>query len=173
LKSAGAEAGYFEGFGPSVGYALQDRVKVGWNGPFVTDLAASGVDLTTLVSPADLKNVKLLAFRSLGPLNSGIKALINGMKPFGKVGSTPLNVAALAWDSQLVIANAAKQAKAIDSTSISNALDHLKVTSDPMYTNYPSIGFTSKDHENVLGTSSDYLLIKPGPVKGGRVTSGS
>jgi ABC-type branched-subunit amino acid transport system substrate-binding protein len=173
LKSSGADAGYFEGFGPSVGYALKARTAVGWNVPFVTDLAASGVDLTTLVGPSDLKGVKLAAFGSEGPLTTGIKTLIAQMKSFGTPGSTPINVAALAWDSQFVVANAAKQAGAIDATSLSNALDQLKVTSDPMYTNYAKIAYTPNEHENVLGSPSDYLLINPGPVKGGRVISGS
>jgi branched-chain amino acid transport system substrate-binding protein len=173
LKSSGADAGYFEGFGPAVGYALQARTKVGWNGPFVTDLAASGVDLTTLVGPADLKGVKLMAFRSEGPMTTGIKTLLAQMKPFGSPGSTPINVAALAWDSQFVIANAAKQAGAIDATSLSNALEHLKMASDPMYTNYAKIAYTPNEHENLLGSPSDYLLINPGPVKDGRVTSSS
>jgi ABC-type branched-subunit amino acid transport system substrate-binding protein len=175
LQSAGVDAVYFEGLTQNMGYAIKARTKLSFDVPWMADLAASSLDITTIGTPADLKGVSEIQFRP-----SVVNANVPGLAVMEKYAAThtsiavldkvPAHIAGLAWDAVLVVANAAAQAKSIDPTAIAKALESLGAgASDPDYINYAKISYTDSDHTPVTASAADYPIVPIGPISGGQV----
>jgi branched-chain amino acid transport system substrate-binding protein len=173
LQSAGAQAVYFEGIGPAAGYALAGRNQLHWTAPFVTDPAASTIDLTTLVSKAQLSGVSEQVNLTNDGSQSlpGVAELKSNLKAIGDTSNNLLSIPGFEWDFQIILSQAAKQAKSTSAAALSKALENLSSSaqSDPLYVTAHKIGFTASTHDNAKATINDFPVIGAGPVVGGQV----
>jgi branched-chain amino acid transport system substrate-binding protein len=173
LKSAGVDAVFMEALGAPAGYALEARAKLGWNVPMSFDIAASSLDLTKLVPPADIANAYEDIFYEQDPSDPspGIPAMFKWTKPYGTVGPAALDTMSVGWDALVALNDAVKE----DGNNLSvNALDAamLRITpTDPLRTFSRRLGFSTSDHENVLGATDDFEIVPAGPVVNGQVHS--
>lgn len=178
LKSSGVDGIYFEGLGPTVGFSLDARDKLAWDVPWVGDLSASSLDLTTLVSsPAELKNTKLVVFRP----NPAAQAQLPGVVAYKQAGEAHADIAATdkvpisspiaVWDALLLVAGAAKQANSIEAEKIAGALETLndEAATNPNFTLYKEYRYSPEHHTVQSATPEDYPVIDPGPVSGGHI----
>jgi ABC-type branched-subunit amino acid transport system substrate-binding protein len=176
LKNAGVQGIFFEGLGVASGYALKARNQLGWSAPIVGDLAASSLDLTTLVDTALLKNVKIVVFR---PNNGsaklpGVAMIKKWSKPYAStavIDKVPISTPGAAWDALLLVQHAARQAGSTKPASIARALQKLgkKARSDKLYVLYGTYGYSANTHDVLTAGAADYPVINPGPVQGGQV----
>jgi len=178
LKSSGVDGIFFEGLGPPVGFSLDARAKLDWDVPWVGDLSASSLDLTTLVSsPSALKDTKLVVFRP----NPASQAELPGVVAYKKAGEAhadiaktdkvPISSPIAVWDALLLVAGAAKQANSTEAEAVAGALENLndETATNPLLTLYGEYRY-SPDHHVVVGaTAEDYPVIDPGPVSGGHI----
>ncbi|MHB1444967.1 MAG: ABC transporter substrate-binding protein [Acidimicrobiales bacterium] len=173
LKSSGAQAIYFEGIGPAGGYALTARSQLGWTAPFLTDPAASTIDLTTLVSTAQLAGVsEEVNLTNDGALSlPGVAAMQTYLRAAGDSSNNLLSIPGFEWDFQIALADAAHQAGSTSAAALSHALENLSPSaqSDPLYVTAHKIGFTSNTHDNILASTDDFPIIAAGPVVNGQV----
>jgi ABC-type branched-subunit amino acid transport system substrate-binding protein len=171
LKASGATAVFFEGIGAPAGYALSGRAQLGWKVPLTFDVAGAAIDLTKLVPAADTKDAYEDIYREQSPADKsvGITNLLKYSKPYGNVTAVPLDVASTGWDAVVALNDAVKE----DGGSLAvNDLDAamLKLPpTDPERTFTTKLGYTTADHENVLASPKDYLVVPVGPVTGGQV----
>jgi ABC-type branched-subunit amino acid transport system substrate-binding protein len=176
LKSAGCDVVFFEGLTQPFGYAIQAaQTNLGWNVPWIVDLSASSLDLTSVAKPAQLKDVWEINFRpNVAGVNLPGLALFKkyaaSLTSMGTLNAVPADIVSLAWDGVLMVANAAEQAKSIEATAIAKALDNFGAgASDPDYLDYAQISFSTSDHTPVSATPNDYPIVKAGPISGGQV----
>ncbi|MGH9918923.1 MAG: ABC transporter substrate-binding protein, partial [Nitrososphaerales archaeon] len=173
LQSAGVQAVYFEGIGPAAGYALAARNQLGWTAPFVTDPAASTIDLTTLVSKKQLSGVSEQVNLTNDGSQSlpGVAELKSNLKAIGDTSNNLLSIPGFEWDFQIVLARAAQQAKSTSAATLSKALENLSASaqSDPLYVTAHKVGFTASTHDNAMASTSDFPVIGAGPVVAGQV----
>jgi branched-chain amino acid transport system substrate-binding protein len=178
LKSSGVDGIYFEGLGPTVGFSLDAREKLAWDVPWVGDLSASSLDLTTLVSsPSELKNTKLVVFRP----NPASQAQLPGVVAYKKAGDAhadiaktdkvPISSPIAVWDALLLVAGAAKQANSIEAKAIAGALEQLndEAATNPLFTLYKEYRYSPEHHVVVSAKAEDYPVIDPGPVSAGHI----
>jgi branched-chain amino acid transport system substrate-binding protein len=175
LQDSGAEVVFFEGLTQNFGYAIKARTKLGWTAPWIVDLAASSLDLTTVATPEDLVDVSEINFR---PSVAG--ADVPGLDVMRKyaadhtdiapLDAVPVHIAGLAWDGVLMVANAAEQAGSTKAEDIAKALEDFgDGATDPNYLNYADISYTAEDHTPVNASPDDYPITPVGPIKGGQV----
>ena len=178
LASAGAQAIYFEGLSPAPGYAGNARSELGLVDkiPLVFGAIASAVDLTKLMSPAELKNAYETAYAVNLPSEAfpGRELMIQYSKPFGGVTSQPLNLAAFAWTALILARDAAEQAGSIEADPMIEALKNLdkKAQTDPLYTTAFHLLFTEGNHQNAApGDEKYYPIVTISPVANGMLTN--
>jgi hypothetical protein len=84
----------------------------------------------------------------------------------------PLDDSSLGWDYMVNFNDAAKQAGgALTVSALDNAMLHLPPV-DPLRLFDPHrLGYTTSDHENVLGGPQDFEVVPVGPVVNGQVHS--
>jgi branched-chain amino acid transport system substrate-binding protein len=171
LKSDGADALFVEVLGPADGYALLGRAKLGWAVPVLGDEAFAAIDATKLVPAADLKQVSILADRA-APASANypaVKLFKSYMDPTGGVGGDGISSEAAAWDSTMTVYTAAKQANAITTPALAQAMDNLQTTVEPYYVTVHAEQFNSNTHEDAAATPADYTVIPAGPFVDGQV----
>jgi branched-chain amino acid transport system substrate-binding protein len=171
LKAAGVQAVFAEALGPAAGYVLVARAKLQWNVPVVFDTAGSSLDLTKLVPAADTHNAYYEIFKAENAKLDlpGVSAMIKYSKPYGNVGAVPIDVGSSGWDVMVAL-NAAVVAAggATDVKSLDAAMLHIPPTT-PLRTFSTKLGFSSTDHENVLGSPNDFQVVPVAPIVAGRV----
>src|SRR6202167_1457353 len=180
LQHAGSNVVFFEGLTQPFGYGIQAaRTSLGWNVPWIVDLSASSLDLTTVATAAQLKNVYEIDFRpNVAGVNLPGLTLLRqyaaSLTSIGTLSAVPVDIAALGWDGVLMMANAAEQAKSIGATAIAQALDNFgSGANDPDYLDYAKISFAANDHTPVSATPNDYPIVKAGPIKNAQVQPSS
>ena len=179
LQDSGAEVVFFEGLTQNFGYAIKARTKLGWTAPWIVDLAASSLDLTTVGTPEDLTEVYEINFR---PSVAGadvpgvdlLKKYAADHADIATIDAVPIHIAGLAWDGILMVANAAEQADSTEAADIAKALEDFgEGASDPNYLNYAEISYTSDEHVPVTASPDDYPITPVGPIKDGQVQPAS
>jgi len=171
LEAAGVEAVFAEALGPAAGYTLKARSKLDWRVPVVFDIAASGGDITELVSPDDLEEAYETTYTSNDPMKKlpGREALLENVAP-GTIDKVPLQIAGYGWDEVIVLANAIEGAGgATDAKSLEAALQDpsAKGKADPLYVIAREFCWTAESHENVCATKEDFTIIPVAPIEGG------
>jgi branched-chain amino acid transport system substrate-binding protein len=173
LKGSGAQALYVLALGPAAGYALKARSQLAWNVPVVFDPAASSLDITTLAPPSETKNSYVDIYQVANPSAKmpGRALMLKWSTPHGLQSAVPLDVPGLGWDEMLLLANAVKQAHSLNYQTLTNTILNLAPAgrADPLYVTARQIGYTTSNHENVLGRPSDYVIAPVGPISEGQV----
>jgi branched-chain amino acid transport system substrate-binding protein len=175
LQSKGVQAVVYSGLTQNMGYAIKARTKLGFNVPWMADLAASSLDLTTIGTPAQLKDVFEINFRpSVSTANVPGLAVMEkyaaNHSDIATIGAVPVHIAGLAWDGVLMTARAAEQAKSTNAADIAHALENFGAgATDPNYINYANISYTSDKHQPVKASPDDYPITPIGPIKNGQV----
>src|SRR5262249_36625091 len=155
---------FFEGLTQNFGYAIKARTKLGWTAPWIVDLAASSLDLTTVATPEDLVDVSEINFR---PSVAG--ADVPGLEAMRKyapnhtdippLDAVQVHIAGLAWDGVLMVALAAEQAGSTSAEDIAKALEDFgDGATNENYLNYADISYTEEDHTPVNASPDDYPI---------------
>jgi ABC-type branched-subunit amino acid transport system substrate-binding protein len=169
LRSAGVQAIFAEGIGPSAGYELTARAALGWNAPIVFDPVAATVDITKLAPAADIKNAYEPAAYCMNPANN-IPAfkLLSQYAPAGSINETSVcNVSAAGWDAIVLLNEALKQAGgATSGTELAQATESLSAAAqaDPLYITNPKHGYTASNHVNVAQTVDTFSIVPVSPI---------
>jgi branched-chain amino acid transport system substrate-binding protein len=168
LQSDNVQALMVSAPGPSGGYVLAGRAKLGWKVPVIGDLTLVSDPLAQDLPAADLAGVVGTdtpngLYRTTSKLPTGDRELLKGLNSEGATINQGLNLYSQPWDGLMVINHAAKQAGSISESALVKALNHLKTATDPNYATFPEIKYTPTDHENVGGDpSGNYPLISVG-----------
>lgn len=175
LQDSGADVVFFEGLTQNMGYAIKARAKLGWDAPWIADLAASSLDITTIGTPEELKEVYAINFR---PSVAGadvpgldlMKKYAADHTDIAALDKVPAHIAGLGWDGVLMVANAAEQAGSTSAEDIASALEDFgDGASDENYINYATISYTDEEHIPQTATGDDYPIGPIGPISGGQV----
>jgi len=175
LKSDGANVVFAEALGASAGYVLKARASLNWNVPVLFDIAGSALDLTTLAPAADVTN----SYQTLCPCavssidTPGIDAF-NQLEP-GTLGPFPANLVGDGWDPIVLLANAVEQAKSTNYQALIAAIQNLDSAgqNDSLYIETRHHRYSATDHENLGQSTSDFVIMPAGPIKGGQVQEGT
>ena len=173
LQSKGVDALAVSAPGPSGGYVLAGRSKLGWKVPVIGDLTLTSDPLAQTLPAADLSGVVGTdtpngLYKPTNELTAGNQELLKGLKAEHATINQGLNLYSQAWDGLMVVDHAAKQGGSINESALVAALNHPKSASDPNYATFPDITYTVKNHENLGGTpSKNYPLIGVGAFVNG------
>jgi branched-chain amino acid transport system substrate-binding protein len=126
-----------EGYGGVVGYALQDINKVGWSVPILGDTAVAASSEVIGVPPsqggllgtADVANLKVLVFQSTVYSKSespNLTTMIANINRYSNNNDPSSLIFGYQYDSVMLLAAAATQAKSLKPLAITKALTHLK-----------------------------------------------
>ena len=179
LKAAGADAIVSEVYGPSAGYTLTARAKLGWNAPVLFDAAASSFDVSKLVpDPSMLKG----AYQNIAaPTNGCLKlASVTAMRKAAKAAHVtigkngPLFVASYGWDSMLLYQRAVTLAKSTNPIKVANVLTHLKGAqrTNPLYALTQKYFYTTDTHEQQGIGPKSFTPTLAGPIVDGQLHPG-
>jgi ABC-type branched-subunit amino acid transport system substrate-binding protein len=174
LKAAGAQAIFVQALGSPAGFALKARASLGWHAPMIFDIAASSLDLTKLVPPAEVRDhVYEDIFRVENPSDPSpaIPLLLKLGGRYGPITSEPIDDSALAWDYIVNLNDVIKAANGkTDIRSLDAAALKMPAT-DPLRMFTRKLAWSSADHENVDAEASDYEIVPAGPIIKGQVHS--
>jgi branched-chain amino acid transport system substrate-binding protein len=166
LKSDGVQAVYVEALGPAAGYALTARATLGWTAPIGFDIAASSLDLTKLAPTSDDKNAFEVTYWSTpaSVKNTAITEDTTLGQAYGDVDGTPLYVSGLGWDYLVNLADALKaDGNNLSVSALDQGMLHMGSV-DPLRLFTRSLGYSTSDHEDVLGSPNDYTVVPMGPI---------
>jgi branched-chain amino acid transport system substrate-binding protein len=138
LKAQNPQVLLASGFGAPAGYILKARAQIGWNVPVVGDSSFSANPLTTMATAAELNQVDVLASQSAiytppSQWSPALTTLYNAVKPASGTFEVPFDLYECGWDTIMVAAAAANQAKSFDPAALTSALENLKAQSSPLY----------------------------------------
>lgn len=155
LKADNPDVLVASGFGPVAGYILQARTKLGWNVPVVGDASFSANPLPSMVPKADLTNVfiateKSFLYKPLSQEPQAYQTFVQLVKAQGGNFSQQSVIYSIGYDVAILAQMAAAQAKSIDTTAMTHALENLQQPSTPAYVTYPVEKFSSTQHSPIL-----------------------
>jgi branched-chain amino acid transport system substrate-binding protein len=163
-----------EAYGPTEGYILAGREKLGWTGtPFVGANTFSVVDLTKLVSENAFKNVVVQAAAIVkdtppAQMTQNVRAFFDALQKQGPI-SYPLSSYGYEYDPIILVAAAMKKTGSTDPVKVADALENLGSVSgtvmQPLY-------FTPQNHYPAP-VASAYTFLVPGPIVNGMINSAS
>jgi branched-chain amino acid transport system substrate-binding protein len=149
LQSGHPQVLYVQGFGAPPGIILQDLYTLGWKVPTIGDLTVAA----TPVIPADaakpqekgllLQNLKISVYS--GGQSTAVRNYISAMKKFGPI-TTQLSTTSYQYDSLMLVAQAARQAKSIATPALASALEHLRQPASPPWVTLNQYVFSPTDH---------------------------
>jgi branched-chain amino acid transport system substrate-binding protein len=173
LQAAKPQALYFEGVGTPVGVFLQDRSKLGWNIPTVCDLDASVTPImsTAVVGTPEVRNVKMqvLGLQVYTPpahRPAALTAFFGSLSHQGPV-TVPVTVYSFGYDTLILAALAARQAKSASAAAMANALIHLKAPAAPYWVTLKGYRYTAASHQPATSLSS-WTEIAPAHLTDGQ-----
>jgi hypothetical protein len=76
------------------------------------------------------------------------------------------------WDDLQLLDHAAQQAGTTKEKGLVEALNHLKVTTDPQYIYETHYQYSPSEHENIGASLHDLETVQVGPIIGGQVHPG-
>jgi len=140
---------YVQGFAAPPGIILQDLYALGWKIPTIGDTAAAATPVIAqdASKPFEkgllLQNLKLSVYSGSEP--TAVKNYIAAISKFGPIDSL-LSTTSFQYDSLMVVAVAAEQAKSLATPAIANALEHLKQPASPPWVTLSGYSYSPTDH---------------------------
>ena len=175
LKSNGAQAIWAALVGASSTYVFAARSQLGWNVPIVGEGSFSGTDLTKTV-PAGQRQDAYITLYPDTPTNTNVPGVAVMRQTLGaatlqKYG-VPIDVEGDGWDTIIVLKDGAEHANSIDPQKIAHALETMGPFSDPLFTEYKTVQYSTTDHQDLAPTPSDFAVVPIGPIVSGQVPVG-
>jgi branched-chain amino acid transport system substrate-binding protein len=138
LRATNPQVLLASGFGAAAGYILKARSQIGWNIPVVGDAAFSSNPLTSIASASALKGVDVLSstpqvYKPLSTQSAAFKMLYKAVAPKNGAFAVTFLLYEFGWDEIMVAQAAAKQAGSFGTAPMTQAMEHLKDTNNPMY----------------------------------------
>jgi branched-chain amino acid transport system substrate-binding protein len=170
LQSGHPQVLYVQGFGAPPGIILQDLYTLGWKVPTIGDLtvAATPVIPANAAKPQEkgllLQNLKISVYS--GQQSTAVKNYIDAMKKFGPI-TTQLSTTSYQYDSLMLVAQAARQAKSIATPALANALEHLRQPASPPWVTLNKYIFSPTDHAPAAPTSN-WVITPVSPLTDGQ-----
>jgi len=163
--------------GASAGYALSAINKLGLNVPKIGDAGIASTPVTTLVPPQDYANMETVYFRvevyvPPAKQSPALKDFLAALKAEHAQESAPFVFYASMWDDLQLLDHAAQQAGTTKEKGLVEALNHLKVTTDPQYIYETHYQYSPSEHENIGASLHDLETVQVGPIIGGQVHPG-
>jgi branched-chain amino acid transport system substrate-binding protein len=161
--------------GPTVGYVLDSRNKLGFDVPFLGDVTVSGTDTESLVGPEGIKGLSLVlqtidAYKDPSTYTDAEKDFYAALEQTGVTVEVPIHVYAACYDELITVNIAAEQAGSLDPDALKEALENLTIPSpSPLVTSPDGFGWTADSHfpGNPEGF---YTIVKAGPIENGLLT---
>lgn len=183
LKGKGPDAVFYSTFGASAGNVLTSRSKLGWDVPFIGDVAIVASNVAGLVGPADLKDVSLLAWKESVKLPDSARPYPERWnethaavkQKLGEIKTT--FVFAASNHTAITVAHAAATlAKSKEPTKMAEALENYDALAkearfEPLFMNFKSPGY-SDDNHSVKTVEGDFVLVPAGPLVEGLISTG-
>jgi branched-chain amino acid transport system substrate-binding protein len=172
LKATNPDFLLVQGFGASVGYVLDSRVKLGWNIPTLCESTCGVTPLvtSTLVGTPAEQNFKiqvpLIDVYSPNP-TPGVTNYLNALKALGPI--TGINTQySFEYDALMVVAQAAKQANSLATPALVKAMEDLQQPSNPLWVTLAQYHWSSTSHA-AQGSGKDYPMVVPTKLVDGQV----
>jgi len=160
---------YTQGFGSPVGVVLQDLYTLGWKVPTIGDLTTATTPLVATDAAQPQEKGLLLQMLKLGVYSASEptaeKNYLTAMKKFGPI-TTPLLTSSYQYDSIMLVAQAAKQAKSVATPALAKALEHLKQPANPLWVTLKTYVFSPKDHAPTTSPSNWVVIPASGLTNG-------
>jgi branched-chain amino acid transport system substrate-binding protein len=172
LKATNPDFLLMQGFGASVGYVLDSKVKLGWKIPTLCESTCGVTPLvtSTLVgtpSEADFL-VQLPLIDSYSPTRpQAVTDYLNALKVIAPI--TGINTQySFQYDALMVVAQAATQAKSEATPALKDALENLQQPANPMWVTLAQYHWSTTSHA-AQGSGKDYPMVKPTHLVDGQV----
>lgn len=169
LQASHPQALFMQSFGAPAGIILQDRAKLKWTIPTIGDLTTSTTPLVATIGPAYTKNV-MLQINSVEKYQANqpasVTRYINALKAITPV-TTVLTTTSYQYDAVMVVAQAAKQAKSINSSAIVRAMEHLKQPANPPWVTLKTYVYTHSAHAPAA-SPSNWIYTAPTSLVNGQ-----
>lgn len=160
---------YTQGFGSPVGVILQDLYTLGWKVPTIGDLTTATTPLVATDAAKPQEKGLLLQMLKLGVYSSSEpkaeKNYLKAMASFGPI-TTPLLTSSYQYDSIMLVAQAAKQAKSIATPALAKALEHLKQPAHPLWVTLKTYVYSKSDHAPTTSPSNWVVIPASGLTNG-------
>jgi len=172
LRAGNPTAVVFDGSGSPIDYILQDFTLMNWNVDKIGGPATLFTDIASQVSAKNYTGMSaegLAISKYLPPAqqSSALSGLLTQIKKTGPI-TQPISAYSFFADCVFVTAQAAEQAKSLDSTKVAAALENLGHTASPLYVSMPYEGFSKASH--LPTTPAGYFrFVSIGPLVDGMV----
>ncbi len=157
LQAGKPQVLYVQGFAGPPGIILQNLYTLGWKIPTIGDLttAASPLIAANASKPEEkgllLQNLKIGVYSK--NQSAAVKNYIGAVEKFGPITGL-LDTTSYQYDSVMLVAQAAKQAKSIATPALAHALEHLQQPASPLWVTLSNYIFTATNHAPVAPTSN-------------------
>lgn len=174
LKEKAPEALMVTGYGASVGYLLENVVKIGWDVPLMGDISVAATDLISTPAPTGLlgtpavENLVVETFASTNYEESDdlLNSVIEGMSKSEEIPSTLIT--AYNYDALPLVFAAAESVGSIDdSAALAEALIDPEVLSKAKTVIFDSYHFNAESHSPNLEPTA-FKFVKPSIVVDGQ-----
>ncbi len=172
LKATNPDFLLMQGFGASVGYVLDSKVKLGWKIPTLCESTCGVTPLvtSTLVgTPAEEDFlVQLPLIDSYSPNEpQAVTDYKNALKALGPI--TGINTQySFEYDALMVVAQGATQAKSTATPALKTALEDLQQPASPLWVTLAQYHWSTTSHA-AQGSGQDYPMVKPTHLVDGQV----
>lgn len=178
LKSSNPELVAFFGFQAPAGYAVKARQKLGWNVPFIGDIAVGSTNVAQYIPASALVGVKAQTFAANTPDGAppGTATMLKYLKETGTTPSdTLLSVyAANGWDPIIAGARVATMAGTLDPEKMAAAIGDGQTVTDKALALYgDSYTWKSGSHEIPDVDLNKEPVVPLGPIVNGQFTATS
>ena len=171
LLAADPDMVLMSSFGPSAGYLLEAREKLGSKVPVIGDVGMSGSNPGALVGKKAIEGVRMQSF-TIGSAahrdrwQPAAAEMIEAVRSQGKITQI-ITLASEAYDAIMLLSVAAKQAGSTDADALKAALESLSSPNPAPWTTYRSYGYSASNHFPVT-TAKDYIYIPATPLVDGQ-----
>ncbi|MCW2933517.1 MAG: hypothetical protein JWM19_4479 [Actinomycetia bacterium] len=173
LQAGHPQALYVQGFGAPTGIVMQDLYALGWKIPTVGDLTLASTPLIAQDAAKPQEKSLLVQELQIAVYSStesqAVKNYISAIQKFGPI-TGPLPITSYQYDSLMLVAQAARQAKSSATPAIASALEHLQQPADPPWVTLSQYVFSPADHAPTAPTSN-WVVVPVSPLTNGQYDS--